>query len=297
MKKINLIADEEKRLDVFLSKKLELSRVFVQEIIINNQIIIDSKVVSKKNFILKEGMKIEGNYEEKEELLNAKAQNIDIKIVYEDENVIVVDKPTNMVVHPAPGNYENTLVNALLYKFNHLSNVNGALRPGIVHRLDKDTSGLMLVAKNDKMHNFLAQQLKDRKIKRKYKAIVEGKLEHQISHINLPIARDEKNRKKMAVSHFNSKEAITHVFVEKVFYYQKRIFSLIRCELETGRTHQIRVHLSYIKHPVFGDPVYGTKVDAFNQRLHAYEIEFTNLDGTLLKFNSKLPKEFDIANE
>lgn len=294
---MKLIADEQTRLDIFLRKKLELSRVFVQEIIANNQVWVDNQIVNKKNFILKQGSQIEVHYQEKEQNINAKAQDIELKIVFEDENVIVVDKPTNMVVHPAPGNYENTLVNALVYKFAQLSNVNGSLRPGIVHRLDKDTSGLMLVAKNDKMHNFLAQQLKERKIKRKYYAIIEGQLENQISHINLPIARDEKNRKKMSVSHFNSKEAITHVFVEKYFHYKKKVFSFVRCELETGRTHQIRVHLAYIKHPVYGDPVYGKKVDDFNQRLHAYEIEFINIDGKTLKFNSKLPKEFDIVNQ
>lgn len=192
---MKLIADEQTRLDIFLRKKLELSRVFVQEIIANNQVWVDNQIVNKKNFILKQGSQIEVHYQEKEQNIIAKAQDIELKIVFEDENVIVVDKPTNMVVHPAPGNYENTLVNALVYKFAQLSNVNGSLRPGIVHRLDKDTSGLMLVAKNDKMHNFLAQQLKERKIKRKYYAIIEGQLENQISHINLPIARDEKKQK------------------------------------------------------------------------------------------------------
>ncbi|WGI36898.1 RluA family pseudouridine synthase [Mesomycoplasma lagogenitalium] len=285
------------RIDKYISDNSDISRNDAKDLILNKNVIInDSIIVNKPKFIVSENQVISIK-EIPFKVTDIIPEKIDLKIVYEDSDLIVIDKPSGMVVHPAPGNLKGTLVNGLLYHFQkNLSDVNGQMRPGILHRIDKDTSGLLIVAKNNKAHTFLAQQLKDHLIKRKYKAIVEGFVQNEITHIDLPIGRDPMNRQKMSVIKQNSKNAITHVYLEKHFNYNDKPYSLIRCELETGRTHQIRVHMAYIKHPVFGDPLYDKKVDEFNQRLHAYEIEFTHPNGQNLKFTTELPKEFEISN-
>lgn len=284
------------RIDKYVSDNSDITRNDIKDLILDHKVEVNSISVRKPNFTVKEGDEIT-ILELPIKEMSIVAENIALDIVYEDDNLIVINKPSGMVVHPAPGNMTGTLVNALLYHFNNnLSDSNGYLRPGIVHRIDKDTSGLLIVAKNNKTHNYLAEQLKEHKIKRKYKAIVEGFMENEITHIDLPIGRDPQHRQKMAVIKQNSKQAKTHVFLEKLFKLENKNMSLVSCELETGRTHQIRVHLSYIKHPIFGDSLYGKKVDDFNQRLHAYEIEFMSPEGKTLKFNSSTPKEFDISD-
>ena len=214
-----------------------------------------------------------------------------LDIIYEDKDVIVVNKPSGMVVHPANGHYNDTLVNALMYHCTDLSTINGEIRPGIVHRIDKDTSGLLVACKNDYAHNFIAKQLKDKTTIRKYVAIVYGTFDHLFGKINAPIARDPQNRKKMAVVE-GGKEAITHFkVIEKLGGY-----TLIECQLETGRTHQIRVHMAYINHPVLGDPLYGPKkqITEYGQYLHAKTLGFIHPSkNELVEFDSSLPKEFE----
>ncbi|MBN3535009.1 RluA family pseudouridine synthase [Mycoplasma procyoni] len=297
MKKIVLEVEYKERIDKYISDNTEISRNDAKDIILNKGVVVNETiVVNKPNFVVSEGQTILIRDIPVKEM-NIEPENIPLDIVYEDDDLVVVNKQSGIVVHPAPGNLSGTLVNGLLYHFkNNLSDLNGDMRPGILHRIDKDTSGLLIVAKNNKAHQFLAQELKDHKIKRKYKAIVEGIVTNEITHINLPIGRDPMHRQKMCVIKQNSKEAITHVYLEKLFNYENKNYSLVRCELETGRTHQIRVHMAYIKNPVFGDPLYGKKVDEFNQRLHAYEIEFMHPNGTMMKFNAPLPKEFEISN-
>jgi 23S rRNA pseudouridine1911/1915/1917 synthase len=203
--------------------------------------------------------------------MHVEPEDIPLDIVYEDNDVIVINKKSGMVVHPGNGNHSGTLVNALL---NHskLSTVNGEFRPGIVHRIDKDTSGLLIVAKNDKAHLILAEELKKKEIKRKYIALVKGVIPHDTGTIDAPIGRDKQDRKKMCVTKDNSKEAITHFRVLERF----KEATLIECILDTGRTHQIRVHMKYIGHPIINDPVYlgGKNIDDYGQMLHAYSISF-----------------------
>lgn len=223
--------------------------------------------------------------------LEVAPENIPLDIVYEDSSVLVVNKPRGMVVHPAPGNTSGTLVNALLYHCHDLSGINGILRPGIVHRIDKDTSGLLMVAKNDQAHHSLAQQLKDKTTKRLYYAIVHGVISQDKGTINAPIGRDPKDRKKMAVTRSNSKQAVTHFKVIERFLN----YTFIQCRLETGRTHQIRVHMAYIGHPLAGDPKYGPKktLPIEGQALHAAEIGFTHPEtGQFLSFHADPPEDF-----
>lgn len=223
----------------------------------------------------------------------AKAENIPLDIVYEDDYLLVVNKPKGMVVHPAAGNYDGTLVNALLYHCgDSLSGINGVLRPGIVHRIDKDTSGLLIVAKNDFAHTSLAQQIKEHSFTREYQAIVYGNVKDDSAVVDAPIGRNPNDRKKMCVIAKNSKNAVTHYYV--VTRYKG--YTHIRCVLETGRTHQIRVHMAYIGHPVSGDKVYGIKNEkvAFEgQCLHAGKIGFIHpKTGEYLEFVSPLPEYF-----
>lgn len=223
----------------------------------------------------------------------AKAENISLDIVYEDRDLLVVNKPKGMVVHPAAGNYTGTLVNALLYHCgSSLSGINGVLRPGIVHRIDKDTSGLLIVAKNDRAHAGLARQIKEHSFERAYECVVHGNIKEDEFTVSLPIGRNPKDRKKMAVVCKNSKPAVTHVKVLKRY----GSFTHLRCTLETGRTHQIRVHLSHIGHPIAGDEVYGPKkqVKGLNgQCLHAKHIGFVHpITGQWLSFESELPEYF-----
>ena len=224
----------------------------------------------------------------------AKAENIPLDIVFEDRDLLVVNKPKGMVVHPAAGNYEGTLVNALLYHCgDSLSGINGVLRPGIVHRIDKDTSGLLIVAKNDAAHKHLAAQIKAHSFTREYEAVVFGNLKDDSGTVDAPIGRHPVDRKKMCVTQKNSKQAVTHYQV--IARYQG--YTHIRCILETGRTHQIRVHMAYLGHPVAGDPVYGVrseKVSFAGQCLHARKIGFIHPStGEYLEFSSELPTYFE----
>lgn len=287
-----MIIDEENkglRLDKYLTNNTDYTRSKVQKMIDNNKILVNGKSV-KASYVLKEGNTID--IEEYEEDIDITPENIPLDIYYEDEDLIVVNKPSGMVVHPAPGNYSGTLVNALMYHTNNLSTVNTSVRPGIVHRIDADTSGLLLVAKNDKAHNILAEQIAKKEVVREYIALVEGVIKEDSATIDAPIGRDSNDRKKMTVTSVNSKDAITHF---KVLERYKNA-TLIRCKLETGRTHQIRVHLNYIGHPVVNDPVYGKKklIDKdFGQMLHAEKIGFIHpTTNNYMEFTSPLPDKF-----
>lgn len=293
---LNFIYEQEEiRIDILITKLTNLSRANAQNLILQKKVLIDNNFVSKKNQIVKTGQKVEIFNDYQPPKPSLAPVEMQLEIVFQDENILLINKPKNLVVHPGVGNWNNTLVNGLISYFEsslfELDNV----RPGIIHRLDKDTTGLILIAKNAKAHNFFANQLANREIKRFYKAIVIGKVPHKIMKINLPIARDLKNPLKKTVSHFNSKKATTHVELIKHFNYQNKDFSLVKCQLETGRTHQIRVHLAHIGFPIYGDPVYGKKVDELGQRLHAYKMIFTDLNGKIQEFRADLPKEFSIA--
>ena len=279
--------DESIRIDKYLTDNTEYTRNKIQNLIDSGNILVNGKTV-------KNSYKVSNTDEivikEREEDVSIKAENIPIDIVYEDDDVIVVNKKSGMVVHPAVGNYSGTLVNALMYKSKNLSTINGEFRPGIVHRIDKDTSGLLIVAKNDNAHAILAEELKEKKIKRKYIALVEGIINHDTGTIDAPIGRDEKDRKKMSVTSINSKDAITHFKV--IERYKKA--TLLECILDTGRTHQIRVHMKYINHPIVNDPVYGKNLYGdFGQMLHAKEIEFVHpTTKELMKFSCDVPERF-----
>lgn len=274
------------RIDTFLAGKLDISRSKIQKLIKDEKILVNERVVSSSYKVeLDDVITIndEMNY-----TIDIKGEDIPLDVVYENDDLLVINKKSGMVVHPAPGNYTGTLVNALIGKFN-LSN--DEIRPGIVHRLDKDTSGLMLVAKNDWAHEKLASMIKDRTVKRTYLALVEGVINHETGTIDAPIGRCLDNREKMMVTELNSKDAITNFRVLKRF----NKYTLIECQLETGRTHQIRVHMAYINHPVVNDPVYGKKVsnNDFGQLLHSTKISFPNpRDGEILTFSHDAPKEF-----
>ncbi|UVO15898.1 RluA family pseudouridine synthase [Mesomycoplasma ovipneumoniae] len=293
---INLIYDSEPiRIDVLVAKLTNSSRAIAQNLISNKKVLIDNIVTSKKNLVVKSGQTIMIINDYTSPQPSLKAAKIDFEIIFEDEDILLINKPKNLVVHPGVGNWDGTLVNGVInFLKNNLSDLD-KVRPGIIHRLDKDTSGLILVAKNAKSHSYFADQLAKREIQRFYKAIVVGKIPHKFIKINLPIARDPKNPLKKTVSYFNSKQAITNVELIKHFVYKNQNFSLIKCQLETGRTHQIRLHLAHIGFPVYGDPIYGTKVDNLGQRLHAYKLIFRHIDGKELEFSADLPKEFMIA--
>ena len=288
-------AEYQERIDKYLMNNTDLSRSKIQRMIEKNYILVNEKKV-KSSYLLKENDEIEinNNYSEEIDIL---PQNIPLDIIYEDEYLLVVNKPSGMVVHPAPGNYKDTLVNALMYHCNKLSNINGKTRPGIVHRIDADTSGLLLVAKTDNVHNDLAKQISEKTVLRKYIALVSGIIYEDTATIDAPIGRDTNDRKKMAVTDLNSKNAITHI---KVLERYKNA-TLIECSLETGRTHQIRVHLNYINHPVINDPVYGKKKldnPSFGQMLHAKTIGFTHpITKKYLEFNADVPEEFEIIRK
>lgn len=284
-----------KRLDQVLMEQTKLSRTQVQSMIEEKLVFVNEKN-SKNGYRVKEGDVISYDLKEPEEM-NVEPEKIDLDIVYEDDDVIVVNKPNGMVVHPAPGNYHGTLVNALLYHSHELSNCNGEFRPGIVHRIDAYTTGLLMVAKNNKAHEFLAKQLEEKTTHRKYIALVWGVIQEDTATIKAPIGRDTKDRKKMAVTSTNSKSAVTHLRVLK--RYENA--TLIECELETGRTHQIRVHLNYIGHPVVNDPVYGNRkiFNSSGQCLHASELGFVHpTKKEYMEFSSPLPECFlNILNQ
>lgn len=267
----------------------DYSRTQVQKMIEQGLIQVNDKT-SKNSYRVKENDSIFiGEYQEEE--MNLEPIDMHLNVVYEDDDVLVVDKENGVVVHPAPGNPSHTLVNGLLYHAKNLSDMNGEFRPGIVHRIDAYTTGLLMVAKNNIAHQSLAQQLKDKTIHRKYIALVWGVIMHDTGTIDAPIGRDPKNRKKQTVTSQNSKVAITHFKVLE--RYQKA--TLIECVLETGRTHQIRVHMNYIGHPIVNDPVYGSRpiIDDTGQCLHAEEIGFVHpRTKQYMEFHSPLPACF-----
>lgn len=276
------------RLDKYLSENLEYSRSLVSKMIKEGSILVNGKV-AKPSFLVNFGdiVEIIKEYTEESFVIPSK---MDLDIVYEDDSILVINKQNGVVVHPGSGNKENTLVNGLMYYTNHLSDINGEIRPGIVHRLDKDTSGLMLVAKSNKAHEVLSEDFKIHKVKREYIALLCGVLPHNEVKIDAPIGRDEKYRKKMCVTAKNSKNAVTHLKVLK--RYQNH--TLVKLNLETGRTHQIRVHAKYIGHPVFNDPVYGTqKIKEVGQFLHSKTIDFIHpITKKNMYFTSDLPNYF-----
>lgn len=284
---------EGKRIDSAVAELTGISRSAAQKLVAEGLVTVGG-VPCSKSLRVKPGDLIHITLPEPEPL-EAVAQDIPLDVVYEDDDVIIINKPRGMVVHPAPGNYEGTLVNALL---NHcgdsLSGINGVLRPGIVHRIDKDTSGLLLVAKNDRAHLSLAEQIKAHSVNRIYEAVVRGVLKDDSGTIDAPIGRHPVQRKSMAVTEKNSKNAVTHYQVIERF----EKYTHVRLKLETGRTHQIRVHMAYIGHPVAGDPVYGGTLKkeeaALNgQCLHARVIGFVHpTTGEYMEFTSELPKYF-----
>lgn len=289
------IVTEEKqniRCDKFLSDELEdFSRESLKKLFKEGKVFLnDEKVKPSRKLLVGEMVKV--NLPEPE-VLDVIAENIPINIVYEDEDVVIVDKPQGMVVHPANGNYSGTLVNALMYHVKDLSSINGVIRPGIVHRIDKDTSGLLIVAKNDNAHNHLAAQFKEHSINRRYKTICHGIIHENLGTIDAPIGRDKIKRKEMCVTQSNSKRAVTHFDV--IERYDK--YTFLDVHLETGRTHQIRVHLKYISHPVVGDKVYGLNREIDRpfkgQLLHAYKLGFIHpRTNEYMEFNSELPDYF-----
>ena len=289
MNKINLICQEgPQRVDKFISTATNKSRGEVQKYFSESTVLVNGKIV-KPSQTVNVGDEIEFETLEVVEATIEK-QNIPLDVVYEDSDVIVVNKPSGMVVHPANGHYKDTLVNALMYHCTDLSSINGEVRPGIVHRIDKDTSGLLVACKNDLAHNSIAAQLKAKTSTRKYVAIVYGNFEHNYGRVDAPIARDPLNRLKMAVVK-GGKESITTFKVLERF----GDYTLLELKLETGRTHQIRVHMAYIGHPVLGDPLYGPKkvIGKNGQYLHAKTIGFVHPStNEYMEFDSELPSDF-----
>ena len=282
--------DSGKRIDKYISDNIaELTRSAVQGIIAKNGITADGKAVSK-NYKIRGTETIEVEIPDAEPM-NAVPENIPLDIVYEDEDLLVVNKPKGMVVHPAHGNYHGTLVNALLYHCgDSLSGINGVIRPGIVHRIDKNTSGLLIVAKNDKAHLHLAEQIKAHSFTREYEAIVSGSLKQKSGTVDAPIGRHKTDRKKMCVTAENSRNAVTHYSLIRQFGG----YAHIKCRLETGRTHQIRVHMAYIGNAVLGDDVYGKPYKGIDgQCLHARKIGFIHpTTEEYMEFSSDLPDYF-----
>lgn len=281
--------DINKRLDVYVMEVSGYSRTKVQKMIDENQVLVNEKS-SKSSYRLKENDIV--TYEEYiEEEMQVEAENIPLDIVYEDKDVLVVNKVNGMVVHPAVGNPSGTLVNALMYHSKELSDINGEFRPGIVHRIDAYTTGLLVVAKNNKAHECLAKQLEEKTTHRKYVALVWGVINTDTGTIDAPIGRDANDRKKMTVTDKNAKDAVTHFKVLERY----ATTTLIELELETGRTHQIRVHMNYIGYPIVNDPVYGRRklIDETGQCLHAKELGFIHpTTNEYIEFTSDLPECF-----
>lgn len=283
------VSNGDVRIDTFLSSETEYSRSRLSKFIKEGQVLVNGKTISS-SFKVKEGDIVWFNDVQDEEI-DVTAEKMDIDIVYEDDYLAVINKKSGIVVHPAVGNYFHTLVNGLMYHFNNISK-EGTIRPGIVHRLDKDTSGLMVVAKNDLVHDKLSNMIKEKQVERKYLALVWGTIKHEKGTIDAPIGRDLNNRQKYTVTDINSKDSVTHFKVLERF----KDVTLIECKLDTGRTHQIRVHMEYIGHPIVNDPVYGKRkiINNFGQMLHSKSIRFVH-PVTLeeLFFEVDPPEEFN----
>ncbi|NCB34086.1 MAG: RluA family pseudouridine synthase, partial [Erysipelotrichia bacterium] len=278
-------------IEKYISDNSDLSRTRVQTLCEDGLVLVNQNSV-KSSFKVSEGDQIEAEIPA-DEPINVKPENIPLDVLYEDSDVIVINKPKGMIVHPAPGVYTGTLVNALLYHCRDLSGINGVIRPGIVHRIDKDTTGCIVACKNDFAHEKIAAQLSDKTCHREYKTIVMGTLEHDEGLIDAPIGRDPSDRQKMKVTDKNSREARTRFKVIEHF----RDSTYAECILETGRTHQIRAHMKFIGHPVMGDPKYGhicKYMDTQGQVLHAYKLTFVHpRTGESMTFEAPLPKYFD----
>ncbi len=292
MNLIELTAEESGlRIDKYISTHTDLSRTRAQQLCDDGKVAVNGKTV-KSSWKLTEGECISFEVPE-DEVLDVVPEDIPLDILYEDSDIIVINKPKGMVVHPAPGVYHGTLVNALMYHCKDLSGINGVLRPGIVHRIDKDTTGCLVCCKNDFAHTAIAKQLEDKTCHREYLALVQGVIDHDEGMIDAPIGRDNRDRQKMTVKETNSKEARTHFTVVERFKKE----TLVDCRLETGRTHQIRVHMKYINHPVIGDTKYGKEcpyMDTQGQVLHAYRLTLIH-PRTLqeMSFEAPLPEYFE----
>lgn len=285
--------DQQMRLDKYLSEQFpEQTRSYLQKLIKDGEVTVNGKNV-KTGYQLSKGDEVYVNIPEPKEL-DVEPQKMDLDIVYEDEDVILINKPKGMVVHPAPGHTTDTLVNGLLYHCkDNLSGINGVARPGIVHRIDRDTTGILIVCKNDMSHNSIAAQLKEHSINRRYRALVHGNLKEDTGTVEGPIGRHPIDRKKMAINEKNGKPAVTHYTVLERFGN----YTLIECKLETGRTHQIRVHMTSIGHPLVGDEVYGPAKCPFKlqgQCLHAMVLGFVHpRTGEYMEFSADLPEYFE----
>ena len=282
------VGESGKRLDTYLAENTELTRTRIQQLIKEENIKVDNKKV-KSSYKIEIGENIEILIPE-EKQIDLIAQNININIVYEDNDIAVIDKKAGLVIHPSYGHESGTLVNAIMFHINDLSGINGEIRPGIVHRLDKDTSGLIIIAKNDKAHNKLSEMFKNKEINKTYLAIVKGSLGKDTGRLETQMGRDLKDRKKMSVLKTGGKTAITNYEVLD----KNDKFSLVRVNIETGRTHQIRVHMKYLGYPILGDSVYGKESKSVKrQMLHAYKLEFIHpVTGKEMIIKSEIPKDF-----
>ena len=287
---IKVVSDKENiRIDKYLASILDYSREYIGRLIDSKLVLVNDKIVKASYkvalqdeiVIHDEQMKVEDHIE---------PVKMDLDIVYEDEYLMVINKPSGLVVHPGAGNYNNTLVNGLMYYTKHLSDVGGSTRPGIVHRIDKDTSGLLLIAKTNQIHEILADDFKNKRIKREYIALLDGVFKNGSATIDAPIGRDKQNRERMAVVE-DGKHAITHMKVLKRYDG----YTLVSCVLETGRTHQIRVHMAYIGYPIHNDPIYSKKeADSFGQFLHSYKMNFIHpITKKEMEFICPLPNHFE----
>jgi len=288
------VSDEEtgERIDSFLSGKTEFTRTRIQQLIKEHNITVNGKA-TKSSYKIEKDDEIVIEVPEAE-TTEIKPENIKIDIVYEDSYIAVINKQAGMVVHPAHGHYSGTLVNAILYHIKDLSGINGEIRPGIVHRLDKDTSGLIVIAKNDKVHAALTEMFQEKKIKKTYLAILKGKLNKSEGKVVTQIGRDKNDRKKMTVIDdiTKGKTAITNYRVIS----QNSLFTLVKVNIETGRTHQIRVHMRHLGYPILGDSVYGRKDNEKRQMLHAYRLEFLHpVTGNPMEFTGEIPEDFQRA--
>ena len=287
---IKIVVDEANvRIDKYLASKLDYSREYIGKLIDAKLVLVNGKVIkaSYKINLNEEIIIHDEEFKAEEDILPVK---MDLNIVYEDEYLMVINKPSGLVVHPGNGNYNNTLVNGLMYYTKNLSNIGGEFRPGIVHRIDKDTSGLLLIAKTNQVHEILAGDFKNKRIKREYIALLDGAFRQGSATIDAPIGRDKQNREKMAVVE-DGKHAVTHMKVLKRYTE----YTLVSCILETGRTHQIRVHMAYIGYPVHNDPVYAKKeATSFGQFLHSYKMNFVHpITKKEMEFTCPLPKYFE----